>query len=497
MTYSMSMDLGPKQSISLKQNQLLMMLPQMRQAISLLQMPIMELSPLIEAELEHNPVLEYLEERQDDYGELETFEDDAVHEEPDGELASEKDLTIDDRDFEVMKQLEEDFRDYYEENQQEVTPRTRDDEKRQSFLETSLIDKPKLFEFLMIQAEETFESPEDRKAAEAIIGNLDERGFLQMQLDEISHLTGFTVEKLHEVLKEIQTFEPHGVGAYDLKEALLIQLRCLNKQDSLAYTIVEMYFDDLLHNRLPNIQKKLNCDYKLLCTTIENEIARLDFRPGSSFGSSNEQNIVPDLLIILENDQLLVDVNKDSIPSLCLNKRYIRMLEDENLPVETKDYIKQNILSAKWLMRNIYQRNDTLVRIGEVLTRIQREFFVDSDGKLVPLTMKSVAQELELHESTIARAVSGKYVDTPRGLLSLRFFFSTAYTSAEGLDISSNTVQDAIKNLIEGEDKKHPLSDDTISKKLKGLGIICARRTVAKHRNELNLGNTSQRRKFG
>lgn len=493
MTYSMSMDLGPRQS--LKQNQLLMMLPQMRQAISLLQLPIMELSPLIEAELEHNPVLEYLEERTDD-GELERVEEDAVHEEPEAEFNEEKEITIDNKDFEVLKQLDEDFRDYYDENQQEVTPRTRDDEKKQTFLESSLIDTPKLFEFLMLQAEETFENAEDRKVAECIIGNLDERGFLQMPLEEISLLAGAPAEKVKTILIEIQTFEPYGIGASDLRESLLIQLRCLHKQNTLAYIIIEDHFDDLLHNRLPNIQKKLNCDYKKLCETIENQIARLDFRPGATLSASNQQNIVADLTIVLEDTTLIVEVNRDSIPSLCLNRRYMRMLEDESLPVETKDYIKQNVLSAKWLMRNIYQRNDTLIRIGEMLAKVQREFLINPEGKLVPLTMKTVAQDLDLHESTIARAVSNKYVNTPRGLLPLRSFFSTAYVNTEGEDISSTTVQDAIQNLIEKEDKKRPLSDDTISKKLKDVGIICARRTVAKHRQELNLGNTSQRRKF-
>ncbi len=493
MNYFLSMDLGQKQGLSQKQNQLLMMLPQMRQAISFLQLPVMELSPLIEAELEHNPVLEYME---DDSEEDEQREAGAEHDEPDGDASASQELAISDENFEVLRQLDEEYRDFFNESGQTVTSRTQEDEKKQAYLENSIPDSPTLFAYLMEQAQETFATQEELKVAEAIIGNLDDRGFLQTPLEEIALTSQTKLKNIQEVLAVIQTFEPRGIGASSLQDCLMIQLRQQNKEGTIAYLIVEKYFDDLLHNRIPTIQRNLNCSYADICDAIEQHIAKLDFRPGALLRNQEIQSIIPDLMIRAEEDKLFVDINDDSMPSLRLNRRYMRMLEDESLPVETKDYIKQNILSAKWLMRNIYQRNETLQRIGELLADKQKDFLINPEGQLIPMTMKFVAQELQLHESTIARAVSNKYIDTPRGVLPLRSFFSTTYVSAQGEDISAQTVLDAISRIIEEEDKKHPLSDEAISAKLKEQGIICARRTVAKHRQELNQGNALQRRKY-
>ena len=197
-----------------------------------------------------------------------------------------------------------------------------------------------------------------------------------------------------------------------------------------------------------------------------------------------------------EEDKLTIIINDDRLPTIRLNSRYLRMLDDKNLPKETRDFIRNKLASAKWLLKNIDQRNDTIYRLVESLTKYQNDFFLTPNGKLVPLTMKVLAEELGLHESTIARAVANKYVDTPRGILPLRYFFSNAYTTAEGEDISSKTVRDVLKKIIEKENKKRPLSDEALSKVLEKKGIPCARRTVAKYRSEMYIGNTKQRREF-
>ncbi len=281
-----------------------------------------------------------------------------------------------------------------------------------------------------------------------------------------------------------------------MQESLLIQLRRQKKEHTLAYEIVNKYYDDLLHNRIPTMQKKLGCSFTDIHQAIDQHIAKLDLRPGMWYASQPSQHLYPDVTIKQEGEQLIVEINDETIPTLRLNKRYLRMLDDESLPTETKDFIKHQIVSAKWLVRNISQRNDTLGRIAQYLAQKQRDFFLQPEGKLVPMTMKEVAEELELHESTIARAVMHKTLNSPKGLLPLRSFFTYAYANPKGEDISSETVRQALKNLIEKEDKSHPLSDERLSTELKQHGLPCARRTIAKYRKELRIGNALQRRRY-
>lgn len=494
MAQSLILKQDAKQTQNLKQNHLLMMLPQMQQAITLLQLPVLELSTLIDQELEQNPLLEYDTEQEQRTDELLWLERDT--QEPDGDEAKiEQEINLDDADFAVLKQLDEDFRS--SENGDEYTPQTSEDSKRKTFQDSSIVAHTTLFAYLMEQAQTAFQTPEELRLAEALIGNFDERGFLETSLGEIAALNNTEIPALETVLQVIQTFEPFGVGARNVQESLLIQLAAQGKSDSLEYLIVAHHYDDMLHNRLPAIQKGLKHTYEAIEKAITEHISKLDLRPGAALREQQIRSIVPDIAIKEENEQLVIEINHDSIPGLRVNKKYLRMLEDPNLNVEAKDYIKRNILSAKWFVKNIFQRNETLHRIAEFLITKQKTFLTDPTGKLAPLTMREVANDLGLHESTIARAVANKYVDTPRGILPLRSFFTNAYVSEEGEDLSAQTVRNAIQELIAQESKSRPLSDDAISKQLKKQGIICARRTVAKHRYELGLGNALQRRKYG
>ncbi|NGX41799.1 MAG: hypothetical protein K940chlam7_00073, partial [Chlamydiae bacterium] len=348
----------------------------------------------------------------------------------------------------------------------------------------------------MQQAKETFEEQEDLEMAEEIIGNFDESGFLQTPLEEIALLNNFSEPHLKELLCEIQTFDPYGVGAATLQESLLIQLRCRQMQDTLAYKILEQHYEDLLHNRIPNIQKGLNVSVEAIQKAIEQEVSHLDLHPGTLYSKKIVQHIVPDVTLKLTEETIEVIINDEYLPTLRLNSRYMNMLNDRNLSKETKDFVRNKLVSAKWLLKNLDQRNETIHRIVMALAKWQRDFFLNPDGKLTPLTMKVLAEELDLHESTIARAVSNKYVDSPRGILLLRYFFSNAYTTAEGQNISSNTVRDALKTIVDEEDKKKPLSDEAISKLLQRRGIRCARRTVAKYRTGMNIGSAKQRKQY-
>lgn len=481
MPYPLSLDMQPKQTQ--KQSQRLMMTPQMQQAIHLLQLPLMELTQMIEQEVEQNPVLEYMPEEED-------------QEESEEKESLEKEMEFNDKQFEILRQLDEEFRDFFSESGQYIPKRSSEEEKKKVFLESLVQEEPSLNEHLMQQAREEFSDPEELKIAEAIFGYIDENGFLKTPLNEIAICFSFDLSKTEKVLKTIQTFDPIGVGSSNVKEVLLTQLKAKGLKNSLAYQIVENHFDDLLHNRLPIIQKGVKASLKEIKEAIQNVIAHLDLHPGTSYSKVEAPTIIPDVRLRQEGEKLIIDINEDHLQPLRLNRKYLRMLDDPNLPNETKDFIRTKILSAKWLMKNIFQRSDTLHRIAEFLLKYQHQFFLDPSGSLKPLTMKVLGDDLGLHESTIARACANKYIETPRGVFPFRYFFSNSYSDEKGNDISSKTIKKLITEWIEKEDKHKPLSDEDLSKKISQMGIQCARRTVAKYRRELKFGNTQQRRAY-
>ncbi|PJD96309.1 MAG: RNA polymerase sigma-54 factor [Parachlamydia sp.] len=494
MSHSFSLEQQAKISQSLKQTQRMIMSPQMQQAIHLLQLPLLELANKLEAEMAQNPVLELSEESPAEDQEH-NIEEEEAEESLDEDFPPERELSFSEKDFEILKQIDEEFRDYFSESGS-YTAQTAEEEKLKSFQMSSIQAEMTLFEHLMNLASQSFTEHHEIDIAEALIGNFDARGFLKTPLSEIALLTTFSIKDLQRVLKEIQTFEPFGVGAQNLQESFLIQLRCLRKEKTLAYQIIDLHYQDLLHNRLLNIKKNLGCSLEKIKDTIREEISKLDLNPGTCFSHESVQTIVPDAQITEDDGTLHISVSSDFLPPIRLNKRYMHMLEDPSLPFKTHEFIRQHIVSAKWLLRNVEQRNSTIERITSFLATYHAQFFLSPAGQLVPLTMKVVAENLNLHESTIARAVSGKYVETPRGIFPFRFFFTNAYLTSEGTDISSETVRNTIQTIIEKEDKSKPLSDHKISEKLRLSGIECARRTIAKYRGELNIGNAQQRRSF-
>jgi RNA polymerase sigma-54 factor len=481
---------SPALLTTLKQSQHLIMSPQMQQAIHLLQVPVLEILEVIEQEMEQNPLLEYVEETSE--GESEQDKDEAV----DVETPPSQELVFDDADFSHLQQLEDEFIDHSEQSSAAFGGQAETDRLR-AFIENTLVAKPSLYEHLVEQIRELLLTEEEQRVAEIIAGSLDEDGFLSSSLEELAVFCSSNAAQVELLLKCIQALEPPGVGARSLKEALLLQLERRAKRDSMAYQLISHYYDELLHNHIPVIAKNLCCSTEEVAQIIQNDIAPLDLHPGLTYSKHQQQPLTADIVLRADDDgQLVVEVNDDYIPPLRLNRSYLHLLKEQDLPKDTKDFIKQKVMSAKWLMRNILQRNDTLTRIAEVLTNKQHAFLTAPQGQLVPLTMKAVADELELHESTVARAVANKYIETPRGLLSMRSFFTNAYVTASGLDISSNTVRQAVAEFIEKEDKRRPYSDQQLSCLLQERGMPCARRTVAKYRVELGMGNAQQRRRY-
>lgn len=492
-----SIHLSNQQAQQLKQTQRLIMSPQMQQAIQLLQVPIMELSQIIATEMEHNPLLEYSHEEDADSDlHLSQLEDSIAEIPEQNELQPDREIVIDEHDFELLKRLDEDFDNHFKESENYQSQSKVDDEKLKTYIENTLQTEKSLFEHLMEQAKTTFSSKEELIAAEELIGNIDRKGFISNSLQEIACLSNIQTSLLKKILEEIQTFDPPGIAAKNLQESLLIQLKMKNKESTLAYKIVHQCYDDLIHNRFGNIKRILRCTAAEINQSIEQEISRLDVNPGAAYSKEHPQQIVPDVSIIQEDEGLVVSVNDEWIPQVKLNSKYLKMLNNPSLNQETHDFIKHKIQSAKWLIKNIFQRNGTLERIGQHLAKYQRNFFIDPHGTLEPMTMKTVAEELELHESTIARAVANKYLYCDRGLFPLRHFFSHGYVNAEGDDVSSKTVKHLLQELIDSEDRQHPHSDEILSKLMKERGISCARRTIAKYRAEMVIGNAQQRKKY-
>lgn len=319
---SMSLYLKQKKVQSLKQLQRLMMSPQMQQAIHLMEVPIMELSQVIQTAVEQNPILECYEEVSEE-------EDQEFREDED--MPPEEELSFDDNDFEILKRLDEDFRDHFSESEDYSVKRTSEEEKFKSFLEQSFSNQMSLFEYLMQQARETFETVEELKIAEEIIGNLDESGFLKTPVAEIALYKSFPENRVKEVLCGIQMFDPYGVGASDLRESLLIQLRCHKQQDSLAYKIIAYHYDDLLHNRIPKIKKGLKVTAKTIREEIEFPISHLDLHPGKSHSKKVIPYIIPDAKLAQEGETFTPIINNQYLPTVRLNKRYMKMLYDDTL----------------------------------------------------------------------------------------------------------------------------------------------------------------------
>ena len=486
--------LESRQSQNIRQLQRLIMSKQMQQALHLLQVPILELTEIVEEELEQNPLLENNTDNPEKEADPSSIELDTSEKQEEKESSSEKELSFDEEDFTILNRLDEDFRDYFS----DLPPikRSSDEEKQLSFLQSSISSPLHLFDHLMKQASEEFDTPEELRQAEAIIGNVDRNGFLSTPLEEIAALGNFNIDQLEKNLLRMQTFSPAGILARTLQESLLIQLREKNETEALPFLILLNCFSDLLHNRIPLIAKQLGYEPHAVQEAIYQKIAALDLHPGLQFDNEVAQTITPDAAIKHEGEKLEIVINKETLPELRFNRSYLKMLNDPETSTETKDFIKQKIASAKWLFRNIDQRNSTLEKILHSLVTRQADFFLHPNGQLTPLIMKTLAEELQMNESTIARTVASKYVDTPRGTFSLRFFFSSGYTTEDAEEISSRTVKEALFEILEKENKSHPLSDQALSEELKKKGIPCARRTVAKYRKELSLGNTQQRRKY-
>ena len=476
--------------------------PQLQQSLALLQAPTLELKALIEQELEQNPVLEEVAAPELELPEkpAEDFADttDATATPDPAERAddlpansdSEKnsDVIGDDfqAEFDKLVQMDQEWRDNVAQTNAPIRQSTEDEEKRQ-FMFDSLTAGTSLAEFLMEQVRESDLNEDQRKTAELIIGNIDDYGYLKATAGEISAANNLSAEKISEVLKNIQTFDPPGVGARDLRECLMLQLERAGKTDSLEYRIVRDFMDALGKRRIPEIARGVSRTVDEVQETLA-KIARLEPRPGRAFLPDNDQYILPEVFVQKNGDDFTVTTNDEQIPHLRISNVYKDLMAAGENNAEVKDYIREKIRAGKFLIKSLHARQQTILNIGKEIVKRQRDFMERGVAHLKPMTMAQIAEVVGVHETTVSRAVSGKYMQTPQGMFEMKFFFTAGLHSNNGGDEISNTsVKDMVVEMFKAEDSATPLSDQQVVKMLGEKGITIARRTVAKYRDELGI----------
>src|SRR5438874_4962671 len=367
-------------------------------------------------------------------------------------------------------------------------------DKRQFFFD-SIAMQETLQQHLIGQLNQTALNADDRKTAELIIGNIDDNGFLQSTSEEMALSSGIPKEDFEKMLTLIQSFYPQGVGARDLRECLLIQLQREGKEGSLEYKIISEHMEDLGKRRFPEIARRMGISVEEV-QKCANNIARLNPRPGQVFAAAPQNYVLPDVTVEKVNGEYQVILNGDQIPHLRISNTYKDIMAQDGNGNEVKDYIRDKIRSGKFLIRSIHQRQQTISNIAHQIVSRQREFFDKGSSQLKPMTMVQIADAVGVHETTVSRAISGKYMATPQGVYEMKYFFTPGYQTATGESMSNTSVKEAILELVKNEEGNAPLSDKEIVEILSNRGIPIARRTVAKYRTELNILPSNMRRKY-
>lgn len=481
--------------LSQRLTQSLVLAPQLQQSLALLQAPTLELKALVEQELQQNPVLEEAaapEQEQKEPAEAETTEA-ADPTEPPADLAfdpaSEKanNEPVDDfqAEFDRLVQLDQEWRDHFAQTNIPLRASAEEEEKRQ-FMFDSLVAGTSLQEVLLEQVRESKLPKEQWPIAEMLIGNVDEYGYLKATLEELSASTGVAAEQIEQVLKVIQSFEPAGVAARDLRECLMLQLERAGQQDSLEYRIVKDFMDALGKRRIPEIARGTGTEVDEVQDALEN-IARLEPRPGRAYLPDNDQYILPEVFVHRSGDEYVVSTNNEHIPHLRISNTYKDLMAQGQNSPEVRNYIREKIRAGKFLIKSLHQRQQTILNIAREIVHRQREFMEKGVAFLKPLTMIQIAHVVGVHETTVSRAVSGKYMQTPQGIFEMKYFFTAGIQTANGDGLSNTSVKDMIADIFKAEDPGKPLSDQEVVKMLEEKGIMIARRTVAKYRTELNI----------
>jgi RNA polymerase sigma-54 factor len=473
--------------------------PQLQQSLALLQAPTLELKALVEQELQQNPLLEEVVAEEQDQADKPEREGDtallvqADPTEPPADVnfdpATEKPTNepVDDfqAEFERLTQLDQEWRDHFAETNIPMRASPEEEEKRQ-FMFDSLASGTSLQEHLLEQVRLSEVTDEQRPIADMIIGNIDDYGYLKATLEEMSLSTGIPAADIELVLKIIQTFHPAGVAARDLRECLLLQLERQGKQNTSEFRIVRDFMEALGKRRIPEIARGLGEDVVDVQKALS-RVGQLEPRPGRAFLPDNDQYVLPEVFVSKSGEEFVVSTNNEQIPHLRISNTYKDLMAQADSSSEVRDYIREKIRAGKFLIKSLHQRQQTILNIAKEIVHRQRDFMERGVAFLKPLTMVQVAEVVGVHETTVSRAVSGKYMQTPQGVFEMKYFFTSGIQTATGEGMSNTSVKDMIADIFKAEDAAKPLSDQEVVLMLSERGIVIARRTVAKYRSELNI----------
>ncbi len=445
--------------------------PHLFQSLEILQMPLLDLQQMIRQELSENPTLEATQEQPDAQIEIEQGTKDVERDEFDNE-------------FEKLAALGEEWGDGHYESRQ--TLGGADAEEKYQYMMDSLSESSSLHDELLEQLAHSGLNDYEKKIAEIAIGNIDDDGYLQLDVEDLLALPNFPAETLDKILHAIQEFDPPGVGARDLRECLLLQLKRAGNENSQEYQLVADHLDLLGRHKYEEISRAMGLTLSRV-KELAAAIAKLDPKPGRNFSEERIEYVTPEIIVEKKDGEYVITQNKKPYPKLFISQKYLQMLKDPNASKEVKTYIREKIAKSKQFIQSIDQRMNTIYRIAVEIVRIQRDYFDHGISRLKPLNMKTIAELLEVHETTISRATAGKYMQTPRGLLSMKYFFKPGVALANGDSISNESVKAALVDIVAEEDKKKPLSDAKLVNMLEEQGIKIARRTVAKYRDQLRI----------
>lgn len=498
---------------SMRQEMRQLLTPRMIQSMEILQLPLMALEERIEQELENNPVLELKENEPEER----PVDPERLDNAPDDRSEDERALVVSDEsnqadDFERLAKISdylenEEFHPSNSGNFRQQASYDGERDRKLDAMNNTAARSITLAEHLLSQWAFVECPPGVRRAGETVINYIDAEGYLRTDLETIQKeaKTPLTIEDLQAAVKLIQTLEPAGIGARTLQECLLLQLEAVEEDEEaseghdfdLERALITEHLHDLEMNRYPQISKKLGRPIEDLKEAVK-RLSRLQPYPGKQIGGTDAPPITPDAIIYYDEDtdKYEIEMTNDPAPNLTISGMWRKFLKEKKGDKPTREFLANNVRNARWLIESIEQRKSTILRVIRAVVDAQREFFDKGPEFLKPLPMIQVADQLGIHVATVSRAVSEKWIQTPRGVFPLRRFFSGGTTNAEGEDMSWDAVKEKLKTIIETEDKKNPLNDDEIVIKLKEQGIDLARRTVAKYRKILNIATARQRKEY-
>lgn len=469
-----------QQKLQTRLAQKLILTPSLQQAIKLLPMSTLELADLLNQEVVENPLLEEVPTE-----DLQGTETQQVSEKEPEAPKEQKTDTWDDSDYDYF------FGEYLDDG---YRPRQPQEVKELPPIENTLSTSSSLTDHLSWQLSLQTDDEELRDIGEAIIGNLDDDGYLVASVDELAAMGPWRVEQVEGALRLLQSFDPVGVAARDLQECLTLQIRHLGLEGTHTERIVSEHLRLLQNHQIPELSRKLGLTLEELKQHIE-VIKRLDPKPGGRFNPRQSQYVIPDVYILKVEDQYVAVLNEEGLPQLRISPTYRRLLDKgtENND-ETRAYVKDKFRSALWLIKSVEQRQKTIHKVATSIINFQREFLEQGIEHLRPLVLRDVANDIGMHESTVSRVVTNKYMHTPQGVFEMKYFFHSGISSSYGDAVSSVTIKQRIRKIIEHEDQRKPLSDSKIVNILQREGLMLARRTIAKYREELKIPTSNQRK---